>query len=53
VPGIGDTSMNKLYKNPDQIPALSGAHSLVGAGGWAINKKEIKCAEYVACYILI
>lgn len=30
-PGTGNTAINKLYKNPDQIPALNGAHSLVRA----------------------
>lgn len=40
----------QLYKNPDQILALSGAHILVRVGGLNINNKYIKC---LACYIFI
>lgn len=44
--------MNKLYKNPEQVPALNGAHSLVRVGEWNIKNKENKCIKYLACYTL-
>lgn len=50
--GTGDTAMNKLYKNPDQVPALNGAHSLVRVGERNIKNKENKCMRYLACYTL-
>lgn len=53
MPGTGDTAMNKLYKNPDQVPALNGAHSLVKVGEWNIKNKDNKCIKYLAFYTLI
>lgn len=52
MPGTGDTAMNKLYRNPHQVPALNGAHSLVRVGEWNIKNKENKCIKYLACYTL-